>query len=162
MAMAGLRFGYAISNPAYIRELHKLRIPYDVNSLAVVAAAASLDNPEPWQAYVREVMERAKPLVERFFTEHGVAFVPSDCNFMLVKDPDPNAVYEFLMARGILIRPQRQTPEYFRVSIGTVAEMQRFMQVYSEYLEQSRARASAGAVPARPGASRASAHSKPA
>jgi len=146
MAMAGLRFGYAASNAGFIAELHKLRIPYDVNSLAVVAAAASLDHPEPWQAYVREVMGRAKPLVERFLDEHGIAYVKSDCNFMLVQDSDPQAVYEYLKARGILIRPQRQTPEYFRVSIGTTSEMQRFLEAFAGYLD----RRGAGSAPPSP------------
>jgi histidinol-phosphate aminotransferase len=137
MALAGLRFGYAVSNAEFIRQLHKLRIPYDVNSLAVVAAAASLDHPEPWQAYVREVMERAKPLVERFLDERRIPYVKSDCNFMLVKEAAPAAVCEYLRQRGILIRPQRQTPDYVRVSIGTVAEMQRFLQAYADYLDQA-------------------------
>lgn len=143
MAIAGLRFGYAVAAPEFIRQLAKLRIPYDVNSLAVVAAAASLDHPEPWQGYVREVMTRAKPMVERFLTEHGVEFVKSDCNFMLVRDDGPERAYEYLKARDILIRPQRQAPQYFRVSIGTVAEMQRFLQEYAGYLQ------SIGASPER-------------
>jgi histidinol-phosphate aminotransferase len=146
MAMAGLRFGYAVAEPGLIRQLYKLRIPYDVNSLAVVAAAASLDHPEPWQSYVREVMQRAKPLVERFLTEHGVPFVKSDCNFMMVRDDDPERVYGYLKARDILVRPQRQAPQYFRVSVGTVEEMRRFLQVYGEYLDQLGKPASCGAA----------------
>jgi len=150
MALAGLRFGYAVSNPDFIRQLAKLRIPYDVNSVACVAAAASLDHPEPWQAYVKEVMDRAKPMVERFLDEHTVAFVKSDCNFMLIRDENPGAVYEYLKERGILVRPQRQLPEYFRASIGTVPEMRRFLNVYGEYLAESRARRrSAGPAAAR-------------
>ena len=140
MAMAGLRFGYAVSNPDFIRQLAKLRIPYDVNSVACAAAAASLEHPQPWQAYVAEVMGRAKPLVERFLEEHGVPYVKSDCNFMLIRDAAPAAVYAYLKERGILVRPQRQLPDYFRVSIGTVPEMQRFLQAYGDYLSGSPAR----------------------
>ena len=146
MAMAGLRFGYAVSNPSFVRQMAKLRIPYDVNTVACVAAAASLDHPEPWRAYIAEVMTRAKPLVERFLDEHGIGYVKSDCNFMLVKDPAPNAVYEYLKDRGILIRPQRQLSDYFRVSIGTVAEMRRFLQVYSDYLAQSQTKPAPSSV----------------
>jgi histidinol-phosphate aminotransferase len=134
MAMAGLRFGYAVSNPDFIRQLAKLRIPYDVNSVACAAAAASLEHPAPWRAYVAEVMDRAKPLVEHFLEEHGVPYVKSDSNFMLIRDDNPAGVYAFLKDRGILIRPQRQLPDYFRVSLGTVAEMRRFLQAYGEYL----------------------------
>ena len=141
MAMAGLRFGYAVSSPEFVRQMSKLRIPYDVNSLACVAAAASLDHPEPWQAYVSEVMERSKPLVESFLEEHGVSYVKSDCNFMLIRDENPNGVYEYLERRHILVRPMRTLPDYFRVSLGTVAEMRRFLQAYGEYLAQPRAAA---------------------
>ena len=155
MAMAGLRFGYAVSNPDFIRQLAKLRIPYDVNSVACAAAAASLEHPEPWRAYVAEVMGRAKPLVERFLDEHGVPYVKSDCNFMLIRDENPAAVYEALKARGILVRPQRQLPDYFRVSVGTVAEMQRFLQAYGDYL------ASAGTPSGRRSAGQAAARRAP-
>jgi histidinol-phosphate/aromatic aminotransferase/cobyric acid decarboxylase-like protein len=88
---------------------------------------------------VREVMDRAKPLVERFLDEHRIPYVKSDCNFMLVQDGDPTAVFEYLKERGILVRPQRQAPQYFRVSVGTVAEMQRFLSVYAGYLDRTRA-----------------------
>ena len=44
--MAGLRLGYVIACPDLIREFHKLRGPFDVNSLALQAAAAQIDHPE--------------------------------------------------------------------------------------------------------------------
>ncbi len=136
-ALAGLRFGYALSNAPFIAQLEKLRIPYDVNAMAIVAASASLDHPEPWQAYVREVMQKAKPMVERFFDEHGVRYYRSDCNFLLVQCARPQQVSEFLQARRILVRPQRApVDDCFRVSIGRVEDMQRFMQAYALYLEQ--------------------------
>ena len=136
-AIAGLRFGYALSNAEFIAQLHKLRIPYDVNSMAVVAAEASLDHPEPWQAYVREVMEQSKPLVERFLTEHGVPFFHSDCNFILVQAGDPQAATEFLKEHDILVRPQRPPVEQcFRVSLGTVEQMRSFLRAFSSYLDR--------------------------
>lgn len=141
-ALAGLRLGYALSNPAFIAELSKVRIPYDVNSLAVVAAEAQLDRPQAWQAYVAEVVQRAKPRVERFLREHGVFFYPSAANFLLVRPDDARAAAEFLKAHDILVRPQRPpVDDCFRMSIGTVAEMQRFMEVWSRYPGVQRAAA---------------------
>jgi histidinol-phosphate aminotransferase len=142
MALAGLRFGYAVGRADYIEQLEKLRIPYDVNALALVAAEASLDHPEAWRAYVREVVEQSKPMTERFLREHGVAFYPSDANFLLVRSKDVAAATEFLRQRDILVRPQKPpVGDCFRVSMGTVAEMRRFMQAYSEYLQQAGAAA---------------------
>lgn len=132
-ALAGLRLGYAVSNPEFIAQLHKIRIPYDVNTMAVVAAEAQLREPASWRAYVDEVMHKAKPMVERFLAEHGVAFCPSDANFLLVR---PNNVAEataWLKEHGILVRPQRPpAQDSFRMSIGTVDEMRRFMEVYAK------------------------------
>ncbi|MBI4083839.1 MAG: histidinol-phosphate transaminase [Candidatus Lambdaproteobacteria bacterium] len=134
-ALAGLRLGYALGDAAFIGELHKIRGPYDVNMLAVCAAEASLEHPEAWRAYVREVMTRAKPMVERFLTEHGVAFFQGEANFMLVRPADVDAAYEHLRRNGILVRPQRGVvADMFRLSVGTVADMQRFMDVYARFL----------------------------
>ncbi|MDH4249327.1 MAG: histidinol-phosphate aminotransferase family protein [Deltaproteobacteria bacterium] len=134
-ALAGLRLGYAISNPGFIRELEKIRIPYDVNSLAVVAAEAALDDPAPWRGYVAEVMLKAKPSVERFLKEHGVFFVPSQTNFLLIRPDSAAEACQFLESHGILVRPQKKPiADMFRMSIGTMPDMQRFMQVFSTYL----------------------------
>jgi len=144
-ALAGLRLGYALSNAAFIGELLKVRIPYDVNSLAVVAAEAQLDRPEAWQAYVAEVMQRAKPMVERFLREHGVFFYPSEANFLLARPDDAQAAAEYLKAHDILVRPQREpVADCFRMSIGTVAEMQRFMEVWARYPGARKAAAHGG------------------
>ena len=115
--------------------MSKIRIPYDVNSLAVVAAEALLDDQAPWQAYVREVMDEAKPLVERFLDRHGVAYCPSHANFLLVTPDNVQRAYEFLKERGILVRPQKPPVAHaFRMSIGRGQEMERFMEVFSQYL----------------------------
>ncbi len=135
-AMAGMRLGYALSNRKFIRELHKVRGPFDVNVLAVKAAEASLDRPEGSRAYVEEVMTRAKPMVERFFDEHGVTYFKGAANFMLVRPGNRAEACRFLARHKILVRPQN-TPieDTFRMSVGTVADMKRFMQVYAQYLE---------------------------
>ncbi len=133
-ALAGLRLGYAISNPDFIHQLLKVRIPYDVNVLAVVAASVQLAEPEGWQGYVAEVMERAKPMVERFLTEQGLDYTPSAGNFLLVRPDDPRAAAAFLEQNGILVRPQRPpVDDTFRLSIGTMADMERFIEVFSRY-----------------------------
>ena len=141
-ALAGLRVGYAISNPAFIGELAKVRGPYDVNMLAVTAAATLLEQQTEWRGYIEEVMTRAKPMVERFFDEHGVPYFKGSANFMLVEPGDATDAYEFLKRNRILVRPQREPiAGTFRLSVGTVADMTRFMGVYSDYLGAPRATA---------------------
>ena len=135
-AIAGLRLGYVLSNPEFIQDLYKIRIPYDVNAVAVIAAEALLKNQNPWRAYVEEVMSRAKPMVERFFDEHGVDYVKGAANFMLVRPDNVQAAFEYLKENGILVRPQRDSiADRFRMSVGTVEDMKTFMAVYARFLE---------------------------
>ena len=147
-ALAGLRLGYALSNPEFIAQLHKVRIPYDVNVLAVVAAEAQLAAPDGWREYVSEVMERAKPMVERFLDERGVAYYPSGGNFLLVRPDNPRAASDYLRENGILVRPQRPPVEdTFRLSIGTAADMERFMEVFAGYPGLAASSAKSGCGP---------------
>jgi histidinol-phosphate aminotransferase len=134
-ALAGMRLGYVISNPEFISHLYKVRGPYDINALAITAARAALENPAPWKGYVEEVMTRAKPMVERFFEEHEVKFIPGAANFMLVRPDDRDGAFAWLRDNGILVRPQKPPiGDTFRLSVGTVEDMTRFMEVYSAYL----------------------------
>ena len=135
-AMAGMRLGYVLSNPDFVAELHKVRGPYDVNVLAVKAAEAALDHPEGWREYVDEIMAEAKPMVERFFDERGVTYFKGAANFMLVRPDDRDAACEFLKSQRILVRPQGPPiGDTFRVSVGTVADMTRFMEAFARYLD---------------------------
>ncbi len=135
MGIAGLRLGCAVSNPAFIQELYKLRIPYDVNRMAAAAGRALLLHLEPWQAYVREVMEEAKPMVEQFFSQSAVPYVKGAANFMLVRPHNVNQALQVLQEQGVLVRPQAKLIQgWLRVSMGTVEKMKRFVDAYRHVL----------------------------
>ncbi|MBF0293691.1 MAG: aminotransferase class I/II-fold pyridoxal phosphate-dependent enzyme [Magnetococcales bacterium] len=135
-AMAGLRLGYVIARPELIRELYKVRGPFDVNACAVAVASAQLDHPELWKGYVREVMEEGKPFIERSLQEAGVKFYPAAANFMLIEPDDRDGVVEFMKANGILVRPMvaPAITRTFRLTLGPLPEMRRFMEVFAGYL----------------------------
>lgn len=136
-AMAGLRLGYVISNPAFIRELHKIRGPFDVNALAALGAEAMLERQDKMREYVAEVMTRAKPMVERFMEEHGVEYFRGAANFMLVRPKDAAGAISYMKEHGVLVRPQGgPLADTFRLSIGSMEEMTRFLQVFAAYLER--------------------------
>lgn len=135
-AMPSLRLGFVAADPAFVAELLKIRGPYDVNMMAVVAGEAQIDHPQRWRAYVREVMEEAKPRVEAFFRERGVTYFPGAANFVLVRPDDLAGAVGALRERGILVRPQKGAiADCFRLSIGRTADMERFMAAYDDYLD---------------------------
>ena len=59
-----MRLGYVIARPDFIVHLKKIRGPYDVNMVAVLAAREQLNHPEHWQGVVRHLMDESKPALE--------------------------------------------------------------------------------------------------
>ncbi len=136
-AIPSLRLGYAIAQPSFIEHLYKIRGPYDVNMISLIAGLAQLEQPEPWQKIVREIVTEAKPTLEQFFQENGVKFYKGDANFMLVVPDDVHAAIDFLKQNKVLVRPMRPPIEHmFRLSVGTMPGTKRFMEVYAKYLAQ--------------------------
>lgn len=135
-AMAGLRLGYIIAQPELIQELTKVRGPFDVNACAITAAAAQLELPHIWQGYVNEVMTQGKPFIEQGLAAHGVLFVPGAANFMLIQPSNRDQAVEFMKQNGILVRPMvaPSLTKTFRLTLGPLAEMQRFMEVFTQFL----------------------------
>lgn len=126
-----LRFGYIISCAANIVALHNVRGPYDVNQLAVVAVRAALAAPTDVQRYVREVMDESKPMLERFFGEHGIEFWPSGGNFLWAFFPEPERVYQALLDNRILTRPKADPDGRpgLRITLGTRAQTEQLIEV---------------------------------
>lgn len=128
-AMAGLRLGYMFAHSDIISQFYKIRAPFDVNSCAIVAAEAQLENPSEWKKYVNEVMNESKPLLEKFFNEHKIDYYPGAANFMLVRPKNRDASVNYLKQQGILVRPMIAPgiEDTFRVTIGTVKDTERFI-----------------------------------
>jgi histidinol-phosphate aminotransferase len=137
-AMAGLRLGYAVASPSILAEITKLRNPFDVNELAVVAGEAHLRDIESSQAYVRETMNVIKPMVVDFFATAGVKMWPGAANFLLVKPSNCEEAVTHLRSSRILVRPMRSPllAGTFRMSLGSYEEMSVVVDVYDQYLRQ--------------------------
>lgn len=137
-AMAGLRLGYVIAAPPVVRQIAKLRGPFDVNELAVVAGEAQLADLDPMRRYIAQIVGESKPIVTGFCERSGLPSWPGEANFTLIKPPDCRAAVEYLRERGILVRSMSAPllRGMFRASMGTPAEMTQFTQVLEEYLRE--------------------------
>ena len=139
-ALGGLRLGYSIAHPALTAELHKVRGPFDVNSCAIVAAAAQLNDPsEEWQRFPQETMQESKPYIESFFRANGVKYYPGAAHFMLVEPADRDGSVRYLKEHGILVRPMLAPAikTTFRLNVGSLAQTKLFAEVYAAYLRQN-------------------------
>jgi histidinol-phosphate aminotransferase len=130
--LASLRIGYVIATTEYITELLKVRGPYDVNMPAYYAACAVLEDRQNMEHYSNEVMKKAKPLVEKFFSENNVPFYLSNANFILFQPDNPEKVMKALIRAGVLVRPQNKQniENTLRVTIGTTEQMKKFIEIY--------------------------------
>ena len=80
-------------------------------------------------------MDESKPAIENYFDEKQVRYFSSKANFILVEPYDVQQSCKFLMENKILVRPMRLPIVHtFRMSLGTMPEMQRFMDVFTRYL----------------------------
>lgn len=129
--LPALRLGALISDASNIDHLLKVRGPYDVNKLAVVAATAAIESPGYMTSYVDEVMKIAKPKLEGFLLENGIEFFPSVANFILAFPENPEVVEQMLREQGILVRPKRdaQGRPGLRITVGTTEQVERLISV---------------------------------
>src|SRR5205809_3068718 len=82
-SLAGLRVGYAIADPDCVSLLNRIRQPFNINSLAQVAALAALED----DSHILECLrmnEAGRHFLCDDFTAMGVKYVPSRANFILV------------------------------------------------------------------------------
>jgi len=120
--LAGLRLGYLMAKKEIIANLEKVISPYSVNSIAMVAAEAALDDREFVNNYVKEV-EESKKYVANELMKLGIRVFPSEANFVIANFGEIcDKVYEKLKERGILVRNRTNYPllkNCLRIGIGT-------------------------------------------
>ena len=118
--MAGMRLGCLFSHPANIEYLHKAQSPYSVNSLAVIAAQAAVEDTQYVQMYVAEVLA-ARELLCVGLEGLGITYVPSSANFVLARFGERAvAVRDRLREQAILVRDRSyEAPGCVRITVGT-------------------------------------------
>jgi histidinol-phosphate aminotransferase len=125
--LAGLRIGYGISTREVIETLYKVRMAFNTNSVAQVAALAAWDDIE----HVRKSVHLNRVGLEFLYdglTRRGLKYVPSFANFVLVELGRPaRPITAALLRQGIIVRPAWGCPTCMRVSVGTQDQNERFL-----------------------------------
>jgi histidinol-phosphate aminotransferase len=127
--LAGLRVGYAFAHPSVADIMNRVRQPFNVNSLALAAATAALDDMEFVARSFAENLQGLRQL-EEGAKALGLDWIPSYANFLTIRVGKANEIYRRLLKRGVIVRPVGggyQLPEHLRVTIGTPQENERFL-----------------------------------
>ena len=125
--LAGLRVGYALSNADIANVVNRIRQPFNVNSLALVAAESAIGDIEFLE---KSLLENGKgiKILEQTCEKLALRYVPSKGNFLLIDfEKDAADIYMSLLKGGIITRPVANygLPNCLRITIGTRDQMQR-------------------------------------
>ncbi|MBI4745708.1 MAG: histidinol-phosphate transaminase [Deltaproteobacteria bacterium] len=128
--LAGLRIGYGVASEDIINYLEKVRQPFNVNSLAQVAALAALDDHEHVEKSVK-INNEGLAYLDGELGKMGLNYVKSHANFLLIDmKMDGVKIYLELMKKGVIVRPMGiyNLNNYMRITVGLPEENRRFIE----------------------------------
>jgi histidinol-phosphate aminotransferase len=133
-SLAGMRFGFAVADPALIREFIKIKDSYNCDVLSQAAATAALED----QDYLRSTRARilaTRGRLTRSLEERGFEVCPSQANFVWCRRPNRpmKPIYEELKRRLILVRYMQYEGygDGLRISVGTDDDVNRLLEELS-------------------------------
>jgi histidinol-phosphate aminotransferase len=133
--LAGLRLGCLFANRELADTLRRAQAPFGVNSAALVAADAAVQDASHLAAYAREVCA-AREALRAGFARLGIPTFPSSANFLLADfGARAPALLHAFRRHGILLRDRRSDfgrVGIVRVTVGTRAQTRRFLAVLEE------------------------------
>ena len=135
--LAGLRMGLAFAEERIIRLFEQVKYPYNIgtDTLSLALRLLEMDITPQVQTLIAE-RERvaaaltALPYIEKVY--------PSDANFLLVKTARPRELYDYLIARELIVRDRSRTPGCegtLRITIGTPEENDRLIRELKNKVE---------------------------
>jgi len=140
LGMAGLRLGFLAGSAAWLGQLEKLRLPYNVGVLPQVVAEILLAHHEVLLQQAEQIKRDRTKLYEQLSEIAAVKVYPSEANFLLFRVADANTVFNGLKQRGVLIKNLNGHPmleNCLRVTVGTPDENARFIAALQETIIQS-------------------------
>jgi histidinol-phosphate aminotransferase len=126
--LAGLRVGYALAAPGVADLMNRVRHPFNVNSVALAAAAAALDDHDFTRRSFELNCAGMRQLTDGF-KRLSLDYIPSFGNFVSFRVRDAAGVFQKLLRAGVIVRPVASygMPQHLRVTIGLESENSRFL-----------------------------------
>lgn len=140
--LAGLRIGWVTSTAGNMREIRKVKLPYNLNFVSEEIAVAAIEAVGIKDAHVQTIVAERERMIAAMRSIDGVIPYPSQANFIAFESPlAPLALFESLHREGILIRNVSSYPgmsRALRVSVGTPQENDRFIESLKGIVAKSR------------------------
>jgi len=136
IGFAGLRLGLLIGSQNTIRELDKLRLPYNISILTQASANFLLKGKDHIVANANIIINERQRLFDELTAMDSLKVFPSQANFLLIKVDDAKSLFEFLKANGILVKSFDINPQLsncIRVTVGDPSENNEFLEQIKSY-----------------------------
>jgi histidinol-phosphate aminotransferase len=140
LGLAGLRLGVLAGVPAWMNQLDKLRLPYNLNVLTQVSAELALSHYALFQDQTRQIIRDRDDLYARLFAMHGIQVWPSEANFLLIRTAPGigSATVAALRERGVLVKDLHGASpllrDCVRVTVGRPEENAAFLAALEEII----------------------------
>lgn len=134
--LAALRVGYSVSSANIANILNRVRQPFNVDSIALAAATAALDD-EAYLERSRKNNTAGLRQLEQAFERMNLDYIPSAGNFIAVEVGDQALdIYQCLLTQGVIVRPVAGygMPRHLRISVGLPAQNERFIHALAQAL----------------------------
>lgn len=135
--LGGMRVGYGIANAALIHELYKMRPPFNITTLSLLAAIEACKD----EAFVDTSIalhQEELPRYEAFAKAHGFSYIESYTNFityLFTEDMDSTQIADELFKQGVIIRNLASYKmNAVRITIGTKEQNDRLFEVLHKVL----------------------------
>jgi len=129
--LASVRLGMAFSSPVIIDFFNKVKYPYNINLLTQNFVEKEIRQKDRMTGWVKMIIEQRLFLIEKL---EALPFVrniyPSDANFLLIRVDNANAVYDYLVERGVIVRNRNNISlclGCLRITVGTPDENARLL-----------------------------------
>jgi histidinol-phosphate aminotransferase len=136
--LAGLRVGYGFAHPDAAEVMNRVRQPFNVNHLAMVAACAALQD-DAFIEKSRAVNAAGLVQLTEGFERLGLEYIPSHGNFITVRVGDAARIYDSMLREGVIVRPIAGygMPEHLRVTVGLPEHNARFLAALERALRKA-------------------------
>lgn len=143
-SMAGMRIGYAVSNPDLIRCLNNVKYSfnsYTMNQPALLCGSAAVKDETYFRNNIQMIVQTREWAKEEL-RKLGFVFPDAKANFIFAKHPEHDAkkLFEALKNRGIYVRhwDSQRIGDYLRITIGTREEMEVLFGFLKKYISEDR------------------------
>jgi histidinol-phosphate aminotransferase len=137
IGLAALRAGFLIGDRDLIKEVNKVRLPYNLNALSQIIASDVLKDKRVIQSNIKSIVSERKKLFRELSNINGVKPYESEANFILFRVDNADIVFSKLLKLGVLVRNMNGViKDALRVTIGTPEENNSFIKALQKAIRR--------------------------